>query len=305
MRQKQERRSYSLGARWGCCRKGTPGLTPGKEVESRARAIRLLGILTLLCVVFPGAVLAQKSTANGQRVPVGEAIGLQQITSGLTAPVALAEAPDGTGRLFIVDQIGLIWIWQPDGTLLEQPFLDLRHRLVELKPHYDERGLLGLAFHRDFDQNGRFFVYYSAPLREEAPDNWNHTSHLSEFRVSTENPNQANPDSERLLLLVDQPQSNHNAGTLAFGPDKYLYVSLGDGGGADDQGERGGPLIGHVDDWYEENGGGNGQDIEQNLLGSILRIDVDGADPYGIPCRTRSSGDTSCVSKLTYKTLKV
>lgn len=138
-------------------------------------------------------------------------------------------------------------------------------------------GLLGLAFHPNYESNGRFFVYYSAPLRPEAPDDWNHTSHLSEFRVSS-NPLRAERSSEKVLLFVDQPQSNHNAGTLAFGPrDGYLYVSLGDGGGADDTG------TGHVEDWYEENAGGNGQEITENLLGSILRIDVDGGDPYGIP----------------------
>lgn len=202
---------------------------------------------------------------------------LSLVAEGLTAPVSMAEAPDGSGNLFIADQIGLIRVVTPDGGLQEEPFLDLRDQLVELRERYDERGLLGLAFHPDYASNGRFFVYYSAPLRPEAPEDWNHTSHLSEFRVSAD-PLRADEGSERILLQVDQPQGNHNAGALAFGPrDGYLYLSLGDGGGANDTG------VGHVEDWYEENAGGNGQDVTQNLLGSILRLDVDGGDPYAIP----------------------
>ena len=211
-------------------------------------------------------------------MPATEDIALEQIASGLTHPVMLAEAPDSTGRLFIVDQTGQIWILASEGTLLTEPFLDISERMVTLNPSYDERGLLGLAFHPDYGQNGRFFVYYSAPLHAEAPDEFNHTSHLAEFTVSATDPNQAAADSERILLAIDQPQGNHNAGTLAFGPtDGYLYVSLGDGGGANDTG------VGHMEDWYDANAGGNGQDIEQNLLGSILRLDVDAGEPYAVP----------------------
>jgi glucose/arabinose dehydrogenase len=138
-----------------------------------------------------------------------------------------------------------------------------------------------MAFHPAYADNGRFFLYYSAPLRAEAAADWDHTSHLSEFSVSADNPDVADPDSEQILMMVDQPQGNHNAGSIAFGPDGYLYIPLGDGGAADDVG------TGHVEDWYETNAGGNGQDLAQNLLGSILRIDVDneGTDgrAYAIP----------------------
>jgi glucose/arabinose dehydrogenase len=204
-------------------------------------------------------------------------VALQLVAQGLTSPVSLVEPPDGSGRLFVVDQAGLIRIIAADGTLVPGPFLDVRSRMVTLRANFDERGLLGLAFHPRYGSNGRFYVYYSAPLRAGAPAGFDHTATISEFRVSA-NTNQADASSERIVLRVDKPQFNHNGGTLAFGPDDgYLYISLGDGGGANDT-----PL-GHVEDWYTENGGGNGQDITQNLLGNILRIDVDGGTPYAIP----------------------
>ncbi len=202
---------------------------------------------------------------------------LKPVAADLVAPVALAQPDDNTNRLFIVDQIGLIRIVDADGALLPTPFLDLQDRMVPLRTGYEERGLLGLAFHPDYAQNGRFYIYYSAPLRNTAPDGWNHTDQLSEFTVSANNPDRADVASERTILQIDHPQSNHNGGPIAFGPDGYLYIAVGDGGGADDD------QAGHVSDWYETNSGGNGQDIEQNLLGNILRIDVNGALPYTIP----------------------
>lgn len=203
--------------------------------------------------------------------------GLDPVADGLTSPVALAQPDDGTDRLFVVDQDGQIHLVEADGTLQEEPFLDVTDRMVELNDGFDERGLLGLAFHPDYQTNGRLFVYYSAPLRESAPDDWNHTATISEFQVSESDPNQADADSETILLEIDEPQFNHNGGTLLFGPDEYLYISLGDGGGANDTD------MGHVEDWYDANAGGNAQAVEENLLGNILRIDVDGGDPYAIP----------------------
>ena len=139
------------------------------------------------------------------------------------------------------------------------------------------RGLLGLAFHPQFASNGRFFVYYTAPPRPGAPAGFDHTNVISEFRADLDDPIHAVAGSERVLLEVHHPQSNHNGGTIAFGPDGFLYISIGDGGNRDDEG------LGHVEDWYADNAGGNAQDIQQNLLGNILRIDVDGAQPYAVP----------------------
>ncbi|HEX6270136.1 MAG TPA: PQQ-dependent sugar dehydrogenase [Anaerolineales bacterium] len=235
----------------------------------RAFTVSML-VLTLVSLIAVGPVQAQSDIGDPFT------IGLELVADGFTSPVALIPVPDGSGRLFVVDQIGLIRILMPDGTLLPDPFLDISDRLVPLMSGFDERGLLGLALHPEYATNSRFFVYYSAPLREGAPAGYNHTSHISEFMAV--GPNMADPASERILLQVDEPQFNHNAGTLAFGPsDGYLYISLGDGGGANDN------QLGHVEDWYADNGGGNGQDITDNLLGSLLRIDVDGGDPYGIP----------------------
>ncbi|MBG0784576.1 MAG: PQQ-dependent sugar dehydrogenase [Anaerolineaceae bacterium] len=200
---------------------------------------------------------------------------LDLIAGGLASPVDLAVPDDGTDRLFIVDQAGKIYIVDNTDTLLTTPFLDISDRLVTLNPNGDERGLLGMAFHPDYAANGRFFVYYSAPLR--AGGTGAHTNQVTEFQVDPGNPNLADPTSEKIIIQIDHPQSNHNAGPILFGPDGFLYIAQGDGGGGGDDD------AGHVSDWYAVNGGGNGQDVEANMLGSILRIDVDHGDPYAIP----------------------
>lgn len=211
-------------------------------------------------------------------------VGLTVVATGLTSPIGIVSASDGTGRLFIIDQIGLVRILTSSGTLLPEPFLDVRAKLTPLNPGFDERGLLGLAFHPQYASNGRFFVYYSAPRRLATHNN---TATFSEFRVSAD-PNRADPASERIFLQLDDPQSNHNGGTLAFGRDGYLYMSIGDGGAANDC------AFGHVEDWYADNCGGNGQDVQQNLFGNILRIDVNGAIPYGIPSDNPFTAAAGC-----------
>lgn len=229
----------------------------------------------------PDVSLRERGASSGNETgpssigaPITVAVKL--VAQGLASPITIVSANDRTGRLFIVDQTGTIHVLTRRGELLPTPFLDVRARIVPLMPGFDERGLLGLAFHPDYRKNGRFFVYYSAPLRAGAPAGFNHTARIAEYRVSS-NPNVADPASERVVLEVDKPQFNHNGGTVAFGNDGFLYISIGDGGGANDVG------LGHVEDWYPDNGGGNGQDTEQNLLGNILRIDIDRGSPYGIP----------------------
>ena len=224
---------------------------------------------------------ASRSLRMGNVKPVA----LQLVAQGMIAPLGVEEAPDGSGRLFVFDQAGKIWIINAAGTLLPTPFLDISSKLVTLRTSYDERGLIGFTFHPDYATNGRFFVHYQAPPRPGGPaptpsgpnpGNWDNLSRLAEYRVSSD-PNLADASSERIIMQWDDPQFNHNGGTVAFGADGYLYFSLGDGGNKNDIGP------GHVEDWYPVNAGGNAQNIEANLFGSIIRIDVNSGTPYSIP----------------------
>ena len=178
--------------------------------------------------------------------------------SGLSSPVHLT-SPPGDGRLFIVQKGGAIKIVD-DGTTLPTPFLDITSEVTS----GGEKGLLSMAFHPDYETNGRFFVYYSSP---DVPatcggePTCNHTSVVAEYGVSGD-PNVAST-AETVIIEVGQPYSNHNGGQIEFGPDGYLYVGLGDGGSGND------PL--------------NAAHNTSNLLGSILRLDVDSGAPYVSP----------------------
>jgi len=229
-----------------------------------------------------------------------KAVDIKLIASDFVSPIGLVAVPDATGRLAVIDQVGKIWMIDKAGNKMAAPFLDITSRLVTpLSPGYDERGLLGLAFHPDYAMNGKFYVFYTAPPPPGGPTTdagntglpkvWNNTTRISEFQVSSSNANMANASSERIILQEPHPQSNHNGGTIAFGPDGYLYISIGDGGNKNDIGP------GHVEDWYAFNAGGNGQDIEQNLLGNFLRIDVNTTSAgknYGIPADNPFVGKT-------------
>jgi glucose/arabinose dehydrogenase len=169
------------------------------------------------------------------------------ILEGLRAPLGLENA--GDERLFVLERRGLIWVYS-EGRLLDEPFLDVSSKLTS---QGSEQGLLGLAFHPDYESNGNFYVNYT-DLRGDTV--------VSRFQVST-NPDLADAQSEKVLLQIAQPYRNHNGGDLAFGPDGYLYIATGDGGsGGDPQ--------------------GNAQNVN-TLLGKILRINVDNGDPYALP----------------------
>jgi glucose/arabinose dehydrogenase len=233
--------------------------------EARWLAPAIVAALAAGCDLLPPAPL-----------PPGTTVALQPVAENLTSPVKLVAPPDGSGRLFVVDQIGLIRIIDAGGNLLPEPFIDLSSRMVSVGIDFgdglvfDERGLLGLAFHPDYARNGRFFVFYSAPPTDQTPAGFNCENRVAEFAVSTNDPNRADESSERILLRIQKPQFNHNGGDLVFGPDRKLYISVGDGGAANDVGDGHTPNLGNAQD-------------KGNLLGKILRIDVDRGDPYAIP----------------------
>jgi len=238
------------------------------------------GMLFLL--LFAVIMVSCKKNNPSTIHPAGQQPSLQLITDGLISPVALVEPPDGSKRLFIADELGKIWIIGADGIRAANPFIDISSKMVTLNPSYDERGLLDIAFSPDYKTSGKFYLFYTAPPRPGTPvpgdagSTWDNLTRVSEFTVSAADPNVADISSERVLVEDDHPYLNHNGGSLAFGPDGDLYISIGDGGNKNDIGN------GHVPDWYAANAGGNGQDIYANLMGNILRIDVNGS-PYNIP----------------------
>lgn len=208
-----------------------------------------------------------------------QALTLEKIAEGLTSPINLADPGDGSGRLFVLEQHGLVQTLR-DGAL-GAPLLDLRPRLLELHQDFEERGLLGFALHPDFASNGRVYVSYSAPLRDGAPSGWNHTRRISELTLD-EGAETIGLGTERVLIEMDWPSRKHNGGGLAFGPDGYLYIGLGDGGGAHGVGQETlysafevKPSLLYWDRLA--------QDLT-TLHGKILRIDVERGFPgYGIP----------------------
>jgi glucose/arabinose dehydrogenase len=234
-----------------------------------------IGIAKLLLVLISTVLLqgCQKEINFHFR-----SIDLRLIADGFVSPV-IVTASHHSERLYVVDQIGKVWVIDRKGYKRPTPFMDISSRLVSLNTAYDERGLIGFALHPAFKTNGRFFVYYQLPPRSGGPSHgtsWNNLSRVSEFTVLPD-VLRADMRSEKILLEWDDPQFNHNGGSLAFGPDNFLYIAIGDGGGASDTGP------GHVDDWYPVNTGGNAQHIEANFLGKILCIDIDAGAPYGIP----------------------
>lgn len=174
-------------------------------------------------------------------------IELKEYANGFITPVDIANA--GDERLFVVEQRGLIKIVQPNGSVLERPFLNIQNRIA----FGGEKGLLGIAFHPEYENNGLLYVNYSNPSGD---------THIASFKVS-DDPNLVNSATEQILLTINQPFGNHNGGCLKFGPDGFLYIGLGDGGSARDP--------------------QNNSQNNNSLLGKMLRIDVADGNTYGIP----------------------
>ncbi len=197
-------------------------------------------------IVLIGCLLSAIVLSN---ISAQDKITLVEVASGFDNPVALAHTEDA--RLFVVEKDGYIRIMDTTGQILPDAFLNID---AKVNSGANERGLLGLAFHPDFGNNGYFFVNYT--------NAGGHTV-VARYTQDSLDANLADPTSEMILMTVTQPFSNHNGGNLAFGPDGYLYIGLGDGGDAGDPGDR------------AQNG--------QERLGKMMRIDIDGALPFSIP----------------------
>ena len=240
-------------------RRNAGRIHPVKIISSQFRKLALLELAFVLAASAPAASAAGDNPS----------VGLQQVAEGFTSPLNVLSLDDGSGRLLIADQVGTVHVLNKDGKLSDQLFLDLRSRMTKLNQGFDERGLLGLARHPKFKSNHKLYVFYSAPHRASAPTNFDCVSRVAEFKVMPDDYAKADPGSERVLLEFDKPQANHNCGRILFGPDGFLYIGTGDGGGANDN------EFGHAPQ-------GNGQ-ATTTLLGKILRIDVNKGSPYAIP----------------------
>jgi glucose/arabinose dehydrogenase len=197
--------------------------------------------------------------------PAAVSIRFEEVSAIPGRPIGIAAPNDGSGRLFVLEQDGRIWLVR-DGTRGDNPFLDL----TALVQAGGERGLLGLAFHPAYPDDPRFFIYYT---------DRDGNQRVAAGRVS-DNPDRADVDTVETLLLMEDFASNHNGGSLAFGPDGYLYVATGDGGGGGDP-------------------RGSGQSLS-SYLGKILRLDIDatGGRPYGIPADNPFRGDNGALPEI-------
>lgn len=224
--------------------------------------MRQLGTITLLvlsCAALlaaMGAPSARPAAAQAGPDPATIRVSAERVVMGLQRPVGIANAGDGSGRLFVVEKVGRVRILR-DGRLEPRAFLDITDRV---QSGSNEQGLLGIAFHPDYAENGSFFVNYTSSRPIAGLGNGDTV--VARFQV-TADPDRADPDSGTFVIGYDQPYPNHNGGHLAFGPDGKLYIGSGDGGS-----------------------GGDPQNRAQNkleLLGKMLRIDVDNGDPYSVP----------------------
>ncbi|MCA9254705.1 MAG: PQQ-dependent sugar dehydrogenase [Phycisphaerales bacterium] len=233
------------------------------------RRVRQTIVALVAPILAPALAAMQCVVRDRSETPSTSSVGLQMIAEGFVSPVGIAFPNDGTGRRFVVDQIGVIHVVNSAGTVLTTPLLDLRDRMASLNAR-DERGLLSMALHPEFTVNGLFYVCYNGPRDAGDPSGFNSELRISAFEISDSDANVADATSEEVLLDINKPASNHNGGQLAFGPDGMLYVSVGDGGGSGLVGDDGA-----ID-------GGTSQSLS-TPLGKILRVNVNLGAPFNIP----------------------
>lgn len=295
-----------------------PGQSWRPAVRSNAHAVHVRS-LSLALALGAGLALTPHALAQGIENPFVDPIAksairieLQTVASGMSAPIWATNAPGSPNRLYVADQAGQLRVID-NGSLLPAPMLDLSSRLVTLgvlgthdENDYDERGFLGMAFHPEFDTVGaagfrKFYTYTSEPVDALKGSTFttatpppsglahDHQSVVREWSALPGDPTQADPTSGRELMRIDQPQFNHNGGALAFGPDGMMYVSLGDGGGADDQ--DGEPFFGGTVWGHGVGGAAQNMDV---VHGKVLRIDPLGNNAangqYGVPADNPNVG---------------
>ncbi|KAG7236968.1 hypothetical protein INR49_032945 [Caranx melampygus] len=244
---------------WNKCSSTVPLLSDDPHIT------RVKGDQTRLCqylalddmdYCYPHILSNQKLTQNLGRVQSDSdgclQLCLEEVANGLRNPLAMVHANDGTHRFFVAEQVGLVWTYLPDQSKLEKPFLNITKAVLTSSWEGDERGFLGLTFHPMYKYNGKLYVYYSVEV------GFDERIRISEFHVSANDMNVVDHTSERVILEIDEPASNHNGGQLLFADDGYLYIFTGDGGMAGDPFGK-----------Y-----GNAQN-KSALLGKVLRIDVD------------------------------
>lgn len=239
------------------------------------RTASMAGVCLMLMSLFPLA------SAHAQ-VVIPDDITLDPLITGLNQPLSVRDAGDNSGRLFIVEQDGLIRIW--DGSqLLAQPFLDVS----DLTTADNERGLLGLTFHPNYAENGRFFINFTADGQSGA--NLGDTV-IAEYQVSAD-ANVADASAQRVIMVITQDRPIHNGGDLKFGPDGYLYIAMGDGGSSDDICNRSQTIS--LNDLIV--GGDCQPSRTAALLGKMLRLDIDNTTPAGLNglCGARPDGSAA------------
>ncbi|XP_036405858.1 HHIP-like protein 1 [Megalops cyprinoides] len=255
---------------WQKCRSAIPFLTDDRHLAKAGRDRgEFCGRAGLddADYCFPNLVSNERLTRNLGRVGADSEgclqLCLEEVANGLRNPLAMVHANDGTHRFFVAEQVGVVWAYLPDHSRLEKPFLNITQAVLTSPWEGDERGFLGLVFHPKFKYNRKLYVYYSVEV------GFDERIRISEFRVSASDMNVVDHSSERIILEIDEPASNHNGGQLLFADDGYLYIFTGDGGMAGDPFGK-----------Y-----GNAQN-KSALLGKVLRIDVDDNDRgplYKIP----------------------
>lgn len=208
----------------------SPVLTPGEKFCSKIK-------LSDMDYCYPD-VKTLESSVLARKYNQGQNQGclcVEKVVGGIANPVVATHSGDGTHRLFVAEQMGVIHVLMPNSKqFLRIKYLDISDKVLTSNYEGDERGFLSLAFHPDYKKNGRFFVYYSARLNKTIDTVNDHKTVLSEFKVSHLNPSRADHDSEKIILEIPQPEANHNGGQILFGFDGMLYLTLGDGGAAGD-----------------------------------------------------------------------